>query len=131
MKTPLKSHGHVASVCLRNTLTIGPVEYPHFNKVKLLLFLAVLGVFMAFLLVGLFFFFLGDVILSWGIQLVRLSQALYLTLLINRHFSYFLKYSPDRMPRAVLAQHWHSPREITPFHMTTPASYTWKQKYRF
>lgn len=55
MKTPLKSHRHVASMCLRNTLTIGPVGHPNPNKVKLLLFLAVLGVLVAFLLVGDFF----------------------------------------------------------------------------
>lgn len=104
MKTPLKSHTHVASMCPKNTLTTGPVEHPHSSKVKLLLFLSVLGVLMAFLLVE--FFFLEDAILSWGTQLVRLSQDLYLTLLINGHFSYFLKYSPDRMPKAVLAQSW-------------------------
>lgn len=58
-------------------------------------------------------FFLGDAILSWATQVVRLSQVLYLTLLINGHFSYFLKYSPDRMPRAVLAQHWPPHRNHT------------------
>lgn len=97
-------------MCLRKTLTIGPVEHPNSYEVKILLFLAVLGVLMAFLLVGVF---LEDAILSWGTQPVRLSQALYLTLLINRHFSHFLKYSPDRMPRAVLAQHWPPQRNHT------------------
>lgn len=111
MKTPLKSHRHIASMCLRNTLTIGPVEHPNSYKVKILLLLAVLGVLMAFFIGwGLF---LGDAILSWGTQPARLSQALYLTLLINRHFSHFLKYSPDRMPRAVLAQRWPPQRNHT------------------
>lgn len=88
MKTPLKSHTQVASMCLRKTLTVGPLEHPNCNKVKLLLFLALLGALMPFLLAGVF---LGEAILSWGTQLVRLCQTLYLTLLINRHFTYFLK----------------------------------------
>lgn len=95
MKTPLKSHRHVASMCLRNTLTIGPVGHPNPNKSSFCFSWQYWGFWWLFCWLGIF---LGDAILSWGTQLIP-------SLLINGHFSYFLKYSPDRMPRAVLAQH--------------------------
>lgn len=76
MKTPLKSHRHIASLCLRNTLTIGPVEHPNSNKVKLLLFLAVLGLLMAFLLVGGFF---G----GWNIELGNTTCQIIPSLVFN------------------------------------------------